>query len=70
MLLWLWYRLAAVALTQPLAWEPPYITGVAVTKKKEKDVNDESHTAGLGGHCPDGNIREEAFGERNLVNNF
>ena len=28
-LLWLWRRLAATALIQPLAWEPPY-DGVAV----------------------------------------
>ena len=35
-LLWLWYRLAAVALIQPLAWEPPYATGAALKKKKKK----------------------------------
>ena len=34
--LWLWHRLAAVALIQPLAWEPPYAAGVALKKKKEK----------------------------------
>ena len=28
-LLWLWCRLVATALIQPLAWEPPYATGVA-----------------------------------------
>ena len=28
--LWLWYRLAATALIRPLAWEPPYSTGVAL----------------------------------------
>ena len=26
-LLWLWYRLAAVALIRPLAWEAPYAAG-------------------------------------------
>ena len=26
-LLWLWHKLAATALIQPLAWEPPYATG-------------------------------------------
>ena len=36
-LLWLWGRLAAVAVIQPLVWEPPYATGVALRKaKKEK----------------------------------
>jgi len=33
-LLWLWCRLAAAALIQPLAWEPPYAAGVALKKKK------------------------------------
>ena len=36
-LLWLWYRLAATALIGPLAWEPPYATGVAAALKREKD---------------------------------
>ena len=39
-LLSLWGRLAATALIQPLAWEPPYAMGVALEKvkrqKKEK----------------------------------
>ena len=35
-LLWLWHRLAAAALTQPLAWERPYAVGVALKKKKKK----------------------------------
>ena len=29
-LLWLWCRPAAIALIQPIAWEPPYATGVAL----------------------------------------
>ena len=33
-LLWLWCRLAAAAPILPLAWEPPYATGVALKKKK------------------------------------
>ena len=37
-LLWLWYRLAAVAPIQLLAWEPPYATGVAIKSKKEKET--------------------------------
>ena len=28
-MLWLWYRLAAVALIRPLAWEPPYAVRAA-----------------------------------------
>ena len=35
-LLWLWCRLAAIALIQPLAWEPPYAAAVALKKAKEK----------------------------------
>ena len=33
-LLWLWRRLAATALIRPLAWEPPYASGVALEKTK------------------------------------
>ena len=39
-LLWLCCRLAAIVLIRPLAWEPPYATGVALkskTKKKERE---------------------------------
>ena len=36
-LLWLWRKLAAVALIQPLAWELPYATGVALKKKNNKE---------------------------------
>ena len=35
-LLWLWYRLAAAAPIQPLAWEPLYAVGAALKKKKKK----------------------------------
>ena len=36
-LLWLWRRLAAIALIQPLAWEPPYASRAAheIAKKKK-----------------------------------
>ena len=35
--LWLWYKLAATAPIQPLAWEPPYATcGALKTKKDQK----------------------------------
>ena len=39
-LLWLWCRLAAVALIRPLAymeaWEPPYAVGAALKRQKTK----------------------------------
>jgi len=35
-LLCLWHRLAATAPIRPLAWEPPYATGVALEKTKTK----------------------------------
>ena len=31
--LWLWRRLAAIALMRPLAWEPPYAVSVALKKQ-------------------------------------
>ena len=34
--LWLWCRPAAVAPIRPLAWEPPYVTDVALKKKQKK----------------------------------
>ena len=45
MLLWLWYRPAAVAPIRPLAWEPPYTAGVALKRppppeKKMKSKDD------------------------------
>ena len=36
-LLWLWCRLAPVALICPLAWEPPYATGEALKRQKTKN---------------------------------
>ena len=35
-LLWLWYRLAATALIQLLAWEPPHAAGGALKRQKKK----------------------------------
>ena len=35
-MLWLWRRLAAAVLFQPLAWELPYDVGVALKKTKKK----------------------------------
>ena len=36
--LWLWHRLAAAALTGPLAWESPHAVGAALKSKKKKKV--------------------------------
>ena len=36
MLLWLWRRLAATGPIKPLAWEPPYATGVTLEKAKRQ----------------------------------
>jgi len=39
-LLWLWYRPAAAAPIQPLAWEPPHAAGTALKRpKKEKKTS-------------------------------
>ena len=35
-LLWLWRRPAAIPTIRPLAWEPPYPSGVAPKKTKGK----------------------------------
>ena len=35
-LLWLWHRLAAVALIQTLAWELPHALGATLKSKKQK----------------------------------
>ena len=35
-LLWLWRKPVATAPIQPLAWEPPYATGVALEKSKRQ----------------------------------
>ena len=35
-LLWLWRGPAATAPIRPLAWEPPYATGVVLKRQKEK----------------------------------
>ena len=32
----LWCRLTAVALIQPLAWEPPYAAGVALKRPRKE----------------------------------
>ena len=37
-LLWLWPRLAAVALIRALAWQPPYAGGAALKSQKKRSV--------------------------------
>ena len=53
-LMWLWCRPAAGALIQPLAWQLPYATGVALNKKKkEKKRKDRwSHQDAVATHIP------------------
>ena len=35
---WLWHRPAATALIRPLAWNPPYATGVALEIAKRQKI--------------------------------
>ena len=37
-LLWLWHRLASVALIKSLAWELPYAASAALKKIKKKNL--------------------------------
>ena len=49
-LLWLWRRLAAAALIQPLTWGPPYATGTALKrpkKRKRQESGDYCNSSGL-----------------------
>ena len=41
MFLWLWCRPEAIALIQPLAWEPPYATGVTLKSRRKKKKEEE-----------------------------
>ena len=43
-LLWLWCRLAATALIQPLAWKPPYAAGAALEKAKRQKKKKKKET--------------------------
>ena len=36
-LLWLWCRPAATDLIRPLAWEPPYATGMVLKRQKNEN---------------------------------
>ena len=48
-MLWLWWRSAARAPIQPLAWEPPYAAGVALKRQKMKIKNKKWKKKFLGG---------------------
>ena len=39
LLLWLWHRLEAAALIQPLAWELPYAAGATLKSKNKTKQN-------------------------------
>ena len=56
-LLWLWHRLAAIAQSQPLAWELPYAADVAIQKKKKKIPGDLIYGGVFKHPCPSGNPR-------------
>ena len=45
MLLGLWCRRAAAAQNHPLAWEPPYAVGMALQRKKKKDIEEKKFKA-------------------------
>ena len=54
-LLWLWFRLAAAALIQPLAWEPPYALDEALkskqaSKQANKNTTKKQHVKKKFGH--------------------
>ena len=46
-LLWLWCRLAAVALIGPLTWDPPYAAGVALKSKNKQTKKNNHYLGGL-----------------------
>ena len=50
-LLWLWRRPVAAAPIGPLAWEPPYAAGTALTRTKQNQKNNLTWRAGLVGDC-------------------
>ena len=43
-LVWLWYRPAAIAPIGPLAWDPLYAAGAALKSKKKKEKEKERNT--------------------------
>ena len=42
LLLWLWCSPAATALIQPVTWELPYAVGMALKRRRKKEVIEES----------------------------
>ena len=48
-LLWLWHRQAAAALIPPLAWEIPYVAGVALKKPTRTHTEKQLKSGGAGG---------------------
>ena len=48
-MLWLWFRSAAAALIQPLAWELPDVTGVGLKRKLKKKKKKKRRIVALGG---------------------
>ena len=51
-LLWLWHRQAAAALIPPLAWEIPYVAGVALKKPTRTHTEKQLKSGGRGApHC-------------------
>ena len=59
-LLWLWYRPAAAAPIQPLAWKFPYATSAAIKKKNQTNqtnkhigwINHKARLYGTGTYSP------------------
>ena len=58
-LLWLWCRPAATGLIRPLAWEPPYVTGAALKKQKQKKDD----------HCTTTNVINSLSNKKNKNKN-
>ena len=50
-LLWPWRRPGATDPVQPLAWEPPYATGVALKRSKKKKESDIATSRGVSHIC-------------------
>ena len=49
-LLWLWWRLAVITPSGPLAWELPYDAGAALKSKTNKQTNKQKELGGCVGH--------------------
>ena len=61
-LLWLWCRLAAVALIWPLAWEPPYVVSTALKRPKKKKKGETSIAVrGRQARARWGQLRKQGF---------